>query len=140
VAEIEGRVFFLCGPPPFMDRTRGILAELGVGPERIRQENFGGAGAVKGRVAGQQEVMVEFARSGKRAMAAEGETVLAMAAAAGVDIPSACRQGQCGTCRTRLLEGQVEMSCENGLDPESKARGFVLTCVGRPAGNVKLDA
>jgi hypothetical protein len=34
----------------------------------------------------------------------------------------------------------VEMTCESGLDPESKARGYVLTCVGRAAGNVRLDA
>jgi hypothetical protein len=54
--------------------------------------------------------------------------------------PSACRQGQCGTCKTRLLDGRVEMACESGLDPESKARGYVLTCVGRAVGNVRLDA
>ena len=141
VPEIDGRVFFLCGPPAFMERTAGILTEVGVGAGCIRRETFGGGVAVKkgtGQVGDLPHVM--FARSGKTATAAEGETLWAVAEGAGVEIPSACRQGQCGTCKTRAIEGEVEMSCENGLDAESKSRGFVLTCVGRAAGNVKLDA
>lgn len=141
VPEIEGRVFFLCGPPAFMERARGILTEAGVGSEGVRQETFGGVGSIR-KVAGQAGDLphVTFAKSGKTATAAQGETLLAVAAGAGVEIASACRQGQCGTCKTRVIEGEVEMSCENGLDAESKSRGFVLTCVGRAAGNVKLDA
>ena len=36
------RDFFLCGPPPFMEAGRAILMGLGVKPERIMQESFGG--------------------------------------------------------------------------------------------------
>lgn len=143
VPETDGRVFFLCGPPPFMDEARRILSKHGVAAERIRQETFGGAGAPPKPVspsAGQSGFAIEFSRSGKAGIALEGQSLLEAAAAAGVDIPSACRQGQCGTCKTRLLDGQVHMTAENGLDPESKARGFVLTCVGHAAGPVRLDA
>jgi ferredoxin-NADP reductase/mono/diheme cytochrome c family protein len=143
VADLEGRMFFLCGPPPFMAAVRGILRELGVAPERIRQETFGGAGAEpKPALALTAETgfMIEFASSGKTAAAKEGQSILEAAAQAGVEIPSACRQGQCGTCKTRLLSGNVQMMAEQGLDPESKARGFVLTCVGHAGGNVRLDA
>ena len=82
---------------------------------------------------------VEFASSGKTGAVIEGQTLLEAATAAGIEIPSACRQGQCGTCKTRLLAGDVQMTAEQGLDPESKARGFVLTCVGHANGNVRLD-
>jgi ferredoxin-NADP reductase len=143
VPDVKGRDFFLCGPPPFMDATLTILTELGVEPGRIRREMFAGAGALP--IAGGSPYAgsggaVEFVRSGKGGSAAPGQTLLEVAAAAGVNIPSACRQGQCGTCKTRLLGGRVEMSTESGLDAESKAGGFVLTCVGRPAGDVRLDA
>jgi hypothetical protein len=57
-----------------------------------------------------------------------------------VAIPSFCRQGQCGTCKTQLLSGDVRMGAEEGLDPESRSRGFVLTCVGHADGAVRLDA
>jgi ferredoxin-NADP reductase len=143
VPEVKGHVFFLCGPPPFMEAARGILTELGVGPEAIRQETFGGAGTVlrpaqSGSVGG--GFTVEFARSGKTATVPEGQTLLQAAAENGVVIPSACRQGQCGTCKARLLDGPVQMTAEQGLDPDSRAQGFVLTCVAHAQGDVKLDA
>jgi ferredoxin-NADP reductase len=143
VLDSRGRVFFLCGPPPFMETTKTLLAELGVDSASIRQETFGGGAAAPKAprlTSTSAGFSIEFTRSGKTITAAENESLLAAAVAAGVDIPSACRQGQCGTCKTRLLDGHVEMTCENGLDPESKARGYVLTCVGRAAGNVRLDA
>jgi ferredoxin-NADP reductase len=143
VPEVKRSVFFLCGPPPFMEAARGILMELGVQPERIRRETFGGAGVglkpplprfTRGGFT------IEFARSGKTGDIPEGQTLLQAAAENGIEIPSACRQGQCGTCKRRLLDGPVRMSAEQGLDPESKARGFVLTCVAHAEGDVKLDA
>ena len=42
VKDLASPDFFLCGPPPFMDASRTILTGLGVKPERIRQESFGG--------------------------------------------------------------------------------------------------
>jgi ferredoxin-NADP reductase len=143
IPEVKGRVFFLCGPPPFMDAARRILMDLGVEPERIRQETFGGTNPEPELPQGpapETRFQVEFARSGKVCPTIEGQTLLQVAAENGVEIPSACRQGQCGTCKTRLLDGHVRMTAEQGLDPESKGRGFVLTCVGYAEGNVKLDA
>jgi Na+-transporting NADH:ubiquinone oxidoreductase subunit NqrF len=124
--------FFLCGPPPFMDASRAILTSLGVKPERIRQESFGSAlprGAQSASVASDTGAAVEFVRSGKTCIVQSGQTLLQAAEEQGVAIPSFCRQGQCGTCKTRLLGGHVRMDAEEGLDSESRARGFVLTCV-----------
>ena len=143
IPEIKGRVFFLCGPPPFMEASRRLLVDLGVEPERIRQETFGGTNPelkLAQKPASETQFQVEFVRSGKVCPTMEGQTLLQATAENGVEIPSACRQGQCGTCKTRLLEGHVRMTAEQGLDPESKGRGFVLTCVGYADGNVKLDA
>ncbi|MBV8903354.1 MAG: 2Fe-2S iron-sulfur cluster binding domain-containing protein [Acidobacteriia bacterium] len=142
IGETEGLTFFLCGPPPFMQVTHSILTELGAKPEQIRSETFG-TERPKFDPATQpanRTHEVEFVRSGARAAVTGGQTLLEAASIAGVAIPSACRQGQCGTCKTRLIAGEVHMAAEQGLDPESKARGFVLACVGYPAGNVALDA
>jgi ferredoxin-NADP reductase/mono/diheme cytochrome c family protein len=135
--------FFICGPPPFMETSRNILMGMGVKVERILQENFGSSGPKNvqpGREVPEPGVMVEFFRSGKTCLVRSGQTVLETAEEHGVGIPSSCRQGQCGTCKTRLLEGKVRMDTEEGLDPDSRAQGFVLTCVGHAEGAVKLDA
>jgi ferredoxin-NADP reductase len=143
VRDVTSADFFLCGPFPFMDASRAILIALGVKPERIQQESFGSAVPSKAQTdaaAPEEGAAVEFARSGKTCTVRPGQTLLEAAEEHGVGIPSSCRQGQCGTCKTRLLEGNVRMDAEEGLDPNSKERGFVLTCVGHALGAVKLDA
>jgi ferredoxin-NADP reductase len=143
VKEIALQDFFLCGPPPFMDAGRAILNGLGVKPEHIMQETFGGAApktAPSGPVADQTDAVVEFVRSGKACVVRGSQTLLEAAEEHGVAIPSSCRQGQCGTCKTKLLSGKVRMDADEGLDPDSRAQGFVLTCIGHADGPVKLDA
>jgi ferredoxin-NADP reductase len=143
VQDIAMRDCFLCGPPGFMDASRAILMGLGVKPERILQESFGSA-APKSvppvSAAAETGVVVEFVRSGRACAVRSGQTLLEAAEEHGIGIPSSCRQGQCGTCKTKLLGGTVRMDAEEGLDPDSRAQGFVLTCVGHADGVVKLDA
>jgi ferredoxin len=125
-----------------MDGCRTVLTGLGVNPERIRQESFGNTVPKRTQqgLSAQTGAVVEFVRSGKTCMIRGGQTVLEAAEEQGVAIPSSCRQGQCGTCKTKLLEGDVQMDAEEGLDLESRAQGYVLTCVGHAHGAVKLDA
>jgi ferredoxin-NADP reductase len=143
VKDLKSSDFFLCGPPPFMEASRTILMDLGVEPERIMQESFGSAvpkTAHAETVAPEEGMAVEFGRSGKTCTVRGGQTLLEAAEEHGVGIPSSCRQGQCGTCKTRLLAGNVRMDTEVGLDSYWRAQGFVLTCVGHADGPVKLDA
>jgi len=126
-----------------MAASRSILTGLGVKPEHIMQESFGSPvpkNAQADTAASEEGVLVEFGRSGKTCTARSGQTLLEAAEEHGVGIPSSCRQGQCGTCKTKLLTGNVRMDTEEGLDAYWKTQGFVLTCVGHADGPVKLDA
>src|SRR5437868_7920717 len=141
VNDLAAQDFFLCGPAPFMDACRGILIGLGVKPERIMQESFGApsAGSAPAAPPPEASAVVQFVRSGKTCTMRSGQTLLEAAEEHGVAIAFSCRQGQCGTCKTKLLAGNVRMASEAGLDPDSRAQGFVLTCVGRADGVVRLD-
>jgi len=46
----------------------------------------------------------------------------------GFDVPFACKGGVCCTCRAKVLDGDVEMVLNQGLEPEEVAAGYVLTC------------
>jgi ferredoxin-NADP reductase/mono/diheme cytochrome c family protein len=142
IKDLASQDFFLCGPPPFMGASRSILTGLGVKPERIRQESFGIIPKIAQTesVVAETGTVVEFVRSCKTCIIRSGQTLLDAAEEHGVGIPSSCRQGQCGTCKTKLLGGNVRTESEEGLDPESRGQGFVLMCVGYPDGDVKLDA
>jgi ferredoxin-NADP reductase len=142
VTDLAARDFFLCGPPSFMNASRAILIGMGVKPERVMQESFGAPASprVPTPAAPEAGTVVEFVRSAKTGTVRSGQTLLEAAEESGVAIPFSCRQGQCGTCKTKLLAGNVRMDAEEGLDDDSRAQGFVLTCVGHVDGDVQLDA
>jgi len=144
VPDLSVPQFFLCGPPPFMDASRRILMDLGVSPERIRQESFGGSAAKSPASPAPPDApgaaSIAFARAQKTVVARHDRSVLDIAEENGITIPSFCRQGQCGTCKTKVLAGRVRMDAEQGLDADAKAQGFALMCVGHADGDVTLDA
>jgi len=139
LGEIGQQTFFLCGPAGFVAGVKEILISLGVRTEQIRQERFTIGTPDQDRAAAAL-YPVEFARSGGKYECSSSDSLLSCAESHGIDIPSSCRAGQCGTCATRVLEGDVEMETEEGLDPALRAQGYRLLCVGRARGSVRLDA
>jgi len=70
-----------------------------------------------------------------------GQPLLLAAEAAGLALPSSCRNGTCRTCICQLHSGQVAYRIEwPGLSAEEKAGGFILPCVAYPLGDVVLLA
>ena len=56
------------------------------------------------------------------------------------DAPFACKGGVCGTCRAKVVEGNVEMDPNYALEPDEVERGYVLTCQSHPTcDTVVLD-
>lgn len=67
------------------------------------------------------------------------QTLLQAAEAAGLQLPSLCRNGTCRECMARLTEGRVRYRIEwPGLAAEEKADGWVLPCVALPCSNAVL--
>lgn len=83
---------------------------------------------------------VRYLASGVELEVAEGQTLLQAGLDAGLALRSACRRGLCGTCKSRLVSGAVEMRQPNALSDEERARGYCLPCVSSPRGPVTIDA
>jgi ring-1,2-phenylacetyl-CoA epoxidase subunit PaaE len=65
-------------------------------------------------------------------VASRSSTVLDTAQRTRADLPFACKGGVCGTCRARVVEGEVDMVRNYALEPAEVAEGFVLTCQSYP--------
>ena len=70
-----------------------------------------------------------------------GRTLLQSAEAAGIALPSSCRNGTCRTCICRLLSGSIRHTVEwPGLSAEEKAEGWILPCVAEAQSDLSIDA
>jgi ferredoxin len=83
---------------------------------------------------------VEFVRSGKTLRCGSGENILDAAASAGMRLPSSCGQGICGTCKSSMLDGEVDMQHNGGIRPKEIAQGKILICCSTPLSNIRIDA
>ncbi|MEM1159874.1 MAG: 2Fe-2S iron-sulfur cluster-binding protein [Pseudomonadota bacterium] len=144
-AEMDG--IFLCGPGTMIDAAELSFGMMGVPAERIHAERFLPADgqaprAVSAEVrdAVAEGVEVETILDGSRKsfrISDPEELVLTAAQAAGVELPYACANGMCCTCRCKVTEGSAEMVVNYSLEPWEEEAGYTLACQAR-ATSAKL--
>ncbi len=77
------------------------------------------------------EFEVKLARSGRVVPVAAGQSVLEALQACGVEVATSCQQGVCGTCLTRVLEGEPD-HWDMYLTPEEQAANdCFMPCISR---------
>jgi CDP-4-dehydro-6-deoxyglucose reductase len=72
----------------------------------------------------------------------EDEAILTAALREGFALPYGCRNGACGSCKGKLLEGRVDYGQyqDSALKPEEKTAGKMLFCVGKPRSDLVIEA
>ncbi|MEO8518939.1 MAG: 1,2-phenylacetyl-CoA epoxidase subunit PaaE [Dermatophilaceae bacterium] len=144
--------WYLCGPFGLVEGAQRLLADLDVDSHHVHHEVFhvddDGVPVVTGepvlRAPGvPSEAVVTVNLDGRTTvieMPSRGETILAATLRARPDAPFSCTGGVCGTCRARLVEGEVRMDRNYALEPEEVAAGIVLACQSHPVtATVALD-
>ncbi|MCY7328008.1 MAG: phenylacetate-CoA oxygenase/reductase subunit PaaK [Saprospiraceae bacterium] len=140
----EVDAFFLCGPEEMVFDIKSTLEALGVAAPKIHFELFTTANTGKHRRSAAMkpasrpagfEASVTVIQDGTQfdfRLPSDGSTLLDAAMRAGADLPFSCKGGVCSTCKAKILEGQVEMDVNYGLEPDEVAAGYVLTCQSHP--------
>jgi vanillate O-demethylase ferredoxin subunit len=103
-----GTHLYVCGPRGFMDAALGHARTAGWPEAQLHWEFFAGDGATATPATGDRAFEVQLARSGRVVVVPADRTVVKALEAAGVSVPTSCEQGVCGTCITRVLEGEPE--------------------------------
>jgi CDP-4-dehydro-6-deoxyglucose reductase, E3 len=70
------------------------------------------------------------------------EPILSAAIRQGVGLPYGCKDGACGSCKSKLLEGRVihGVHQSKALNAEEEAAGWILTCQAAPQSDVIVEA
>jgi CDP-4-dehydro-6-deoxyglucose reductase, E3 len=80
--------------------------------------------------------------SGRTYTANPDEALLAAAIRSGIGLPYGCKDGACGSCKCKKLEGTVVHGPHQlkALSHEEEAAGFILTCCGVPHSDVVIES
>jgi ferredoxin-NADP reductase len=147
VPDLLEREVFCCGPAPYMAAVRASLDQAGFDRGHYYEESFSfdelpGAVAdevVEAEMAAETTFSVTFAKSGKAVACPPGTTVLMAARQAGLRLPSSCTRGVCGTCKSRMLSGRVDMQHGGGIRQREIDQGMILICCSRPLEDLVID-
>lgn len=90
---------------------------------------------------GKGEFEIHTAPAGHMVMARNGETILEAGLRHGLHMPYVCRDGACGTCKGRVLSGQIEQGAhqEGALTAEEMAQGIALFCCAKPLSDLEIE-
>ena len=87
----------------------------------------------------QTSFKVSFARSNREIECGSGQHVLDAAKKAGLRLPASCTQGMCGTCKVKLVSGEVAMKHAGGIRQREIDQGMVLLCCSKPLTDLVVD-
>lgn len=152
VPDFREREVFVCGPAPYMAAVRDLLADAGFDMRRHHEESFdfgalpaadlAEAAVAEARLdapAAVRTYRVEFSKT-KRVLECPADTnVLEAARKAGMRLPSSCTKGLCGTCKSKIVSGTVDMRHAGGIRQREIDAGMALLCCSKPTSDLVIE-
>lgn len=147
---------YICGPPDFVDTTRGFLEKCRVPPPAIHHETFASNSDQPLKIdsmldteSGDTEIpdesTIQFREKDVKWKKDEELSILQLLErdSQGDEPDSACRVGDCGTCEVKILEGEARVSKKAGKEAREasgKPGTVIRTCCSFPASQLlKLE-
>jgi len=119
---------YCCGPRPLMEAVRAMTDHWS--PTSVHFEAFSEAETHK---PDDRPFKVRLARSGKVLDVSTSTTILEVLREHGLEVPSSCETGTCGTCRTKLLAGEADH--RDLVLAEHERKDTIMICVSRARGD-----
>lgn len=144
------RDVYTCGPAPFMAAVRSLLGASSFDMQRYREESFSfesltpaekAEDAVEYSINNADNLIysIQLDKTGKTFPCHSYQTILQAAINVGIRLPSSCSSGICGTCKTKIIFGQVAMTPAGGIRQREIDQGWILPCCSRPTSDIALD-
>ena len=130
----EGAHVYCCGPAPMLQAYKAATAHLPAA--RVHHEAF----AAQDAPANEGGFTVELARSQKRVQVPPGKTILDCLIEIHAEPVFSCREGVCGTCEVKVIEGTPDHRDMVLTDSERAANNRMMVCCsGAKSPTLVLD-
>ena len=123
-----GTHVYVCGPTGFIDWVVKTADRLGWAKDQVHLEYFG---AAPQDTTGDRPFQVKIASSGATYAVGAEETVVQALQKHGIEILTSCEQGVCGTCITRVLQGECDHRDLYFTDEEKSKHDQFTPCCSR---------
>jgi vanillate O-demethylase ferredoxin subunit len=132
-----GELVMICGPLPMIDAARRAWKMMGRPSTDLRFETFGSSGGHA-----PETFRVKLPQFGAEIEVAENQSMLDALNAAGYEVISDCRRGECGVCAVNILgvEGEVDHRDVFFSEHQRGENRKMCVCVSRAVGTVSIDA
>lgn len=153
VPDVAERTVYLCGPEPYIQAVKALLAELNFDMNRLHHESF----ATAEKVARNQLMQAKSSEIDENPQAGaftlptfnlaigdrstrltQGQSLLEGIESEGLPIIAACRSGVCGACKCQVLEGETVSTSVMTLSAAEIDADFVLACSTTLTSDVTL--
>ncbi|WP_300478001.1 hybrid-cluster NAD(P)-dependent oxidoreductase [Shewanella sp.] len=153
VPDVTERTVYLCGPEPYMQAVKVLLAELNFDMSQLHHESF----ATAEKAARNQLMQAKSSETDENPQAeaftlptfnlaigdrstrlTQGQSLLEGIESEGLPIIAACRSGVCGACKCQVLEGETVSTSVMTLSAAEIDAGFVLACSTTLTSDVTL--
>lgn len=135
--ELASSAFYICGPKGLKNTVVATLAKAGVKENRLNVEEF--VSEIVAPIGEQYRIDIQLKDNVSHSVSvASNQTLLDIARYEQIQIPHACGQGTCGSCKFKVLEGDFAPIPDSvpGLTAAEKSAGMTLACQCKPRGNM----
>ncbi len=144
------RHVYTCGPALYMESVRAMLTMAEFSMSQYHEESFSFEVlqaetnevihvASHSQLPAISQFTIEFKHTGEQVSCGPDQTILSAARAAGMRLPTSCTQGLCGTCKTKMVSGQVAMKHAGGIRQKEIDQGWILPCCSKPMSHLVLE-
>jgi len=145
ISQIHDYDIYVCGPKGFRQSAQQLLKQLGVKRENYHYESFGER-HMESVVTNPPTLSIKkskldiyFSKWQKHYQGNDKDTLLEQGEAAGLILPYSCRAGCCGSCKAKLISGEVKQLATDGLSKAEQQQGYILLCSCLALSDVKIE-
>lgn len=145
--DVQEKTFFICGPSGMYKHLDEELPKLNINNRRIRREVYSDLNDIiifsdyPSYVKDKEfNITVNFGKGYKSIPAKANETILVAIERAGIICSSLCRSGECGFCRSKLIEGKVYINEDSdGRRIGDIKYGYIHPCASYPLSDLEIE-